>query len=107
MADQIMPTSLLTRLGVQPNSDDAQLVNDLYSDAVTMILDYTHRDVLVGNMATYAKQLAVIVYNRLDTEGESSRSEGNISRSFITDIPEDIQRPLMRYRVASFKGLSQ
>ena len=42
-------------------------------------------------------KLAVIYYNRLGNEGESSRTEGGISQSFVTDIPADIKKQLDNY----------
>ncbi|WP_225428330.1 phage head-tail connector protein [Levilactobacillus enshiensis] len=106
MADNTTPEGLLRRLGVTPNTTESQLVDELYDDAVANVLDFTHRDELVGRMAVYAKQLTVVAYNRLDTEGETERVEGNISRYFVTDIPEEIQKPLRRYRLATLRGMS-
>jgi hypothetical protein len=34
------------------------------------------------------------MYNRLGSEGEAARSEGGISQTFCTDIPDDIKRQL-------------
>jgi len=104
MADEVS-ASLLKRLGIEAKSDEAAIVSDLYQDAIASVLDFTHRDQLTGNMATYVKQLTIIAYNRLDTEGETERVEGNISRYFVTDIPADIQHALIRYRVARLKGM--
>lgn len=72
---------------------------NLIEDAVIMVLDYTSRDVMVDAMWLYARQLAIIAFNRESTEGESSRSEGGISQSFIEDIPLNIKHSLNRYRV--------
>lgn len=105
MADNTTPEGLLRRLDVTPNTAESRLVDELYDDAVAGVLDFTHRDELIGNMAVYAKQLTVVAYNRLDTEGESQRNEGNVNRYFITDIPEEIQKPLKRYRLAILRGM--
>lgn len=105
MADNTTPEGLLQRLGVTPDTTESRLVDELYKDATASVLDFTHRDKLVGNMAVYAKQLTVVAYNRLDTEGESQRNEGNINRYFVTDIPEEIQKPLKRYRLAILRGM--
>lgn len=106
MANNTVPEALLQRLGVTPDTTESRMVDDLYDDAVAAVLDFTHRDQMIGNMPTYAKQLTVVAYNRLDTEGETERVEGNVSRYFVTDIPEEIQKPLRRYRLASLRGLS-
>lgn len=72
---------------------------NLIEDAVIMVLDYTSRDVMFDAMWLYARQLAIIAFNRESTEGESNRSEGGVSQSFIDDIPQNIKRSLNRYRV--------
>lgn len=46
------------------------------------------------------RELAIIYYNRLKTEGEASRSEGGVSVSYNNDIPENLKR-----RLNSFKRL--
>ncbi|GEO70536.1 phage head-tail connector protein [Levilactobacillus acidifarinae] len=103
MVDDEAIKHLMVRLGA--DDSDKELITTLYEDATAVVLDFTHRDVLTGGMPTYAKQLAVVYFNRLDTEGESARTEGNVVRSFVTDIPESIQRPLRRYRVAKWSDL--
>ncbi|WP_369118250.1 phage head-tail connector protein [Enterococcus thailandicus] len=74
-------------------------VAGLVEDAVILILDYTNRDEMMDSLWVYARQLATIAYNQESNEGEASRSEGGISQSFLTDIPESIQRGLNRYRL--------
>ena len=103
MADDEVIGQLMTRLGA--DEFDKGLITGLYDDAMAVVLDFTHRDALTGGMPTYVKQLAVVYFNRLDTEGESARTEGKVSRAFVTDIPESIQRPLRRYRVAKWSDL--
>lgn len=44
------------------------------------------------------RELAIVYYNRLGSEGESSRSEGGVSVSYSTDIPENIKKRLNSYR---------
>ena len=78
---------------------DGTKAKNLIDDAVIMVLDYTGRDVMVDAMLLYARQLAVIAFNREGNEGESSRSEGGVSQSFIEDIPQSIKHSLNRYRV--------
>lgn len=85
---------LKTDLGVDDNK-----ATGLIEDAVVLILDYTNQDEMQKSMWLYARRLATISYNRESTEGESSRSEGGISQSFVEDIPLNIQRGLNRYRL--------
>ena len=73
---------LKTDLGVDDNK-----ATGLIEDAVILVLDYTNQDKMLDSMWLYARQLATITFNRESTEGESSRSEGGISQSLISDIP--------------------
>ena len=77
-------TKAIERLKTDLGVDDA---TGLIEDAVILILDYTNQDKMLDSMWLYARQLATINFNRESTEGESSRSEGGVSQSFIEDIP--------------------
>ncbi|MCT0509202.1 phage head-tail connector protein [Lactococcus cremoris] len=85
---------LKTDLGVDDNK-----ATGLIEDAVILVLDYTNQDKMLDSMWLYARQLATVAFNRENTEGESSRSEGGISQSFVEDIPLNIQHGLNRYRL--------
>ena len=88
------------KLKVRLNEEDADedLLEQLLEDAESEILDYCNRDVLLPRMLGLQRELAIIYYNRLGSEGESSRSEGGVSVSYSTDIPENIKRRLNSYR---------
>lgn len=86
----------LERLKVRlPDADDA-LLNQLLEDAENDILDYTNRNVLLPKMEGLQRELAIIYYNRLGSEGEASRSEGGISVSY--EMPEGIKNRLKAFR---------
>jgi hypothetical protein len=87
---------LLVLLGnpCECNEETAEVCLSMAEDAV---LDYIGRDQLPKGAENIVIKLAVIYYNRLGNEGETSRSEGGISQSFSTDIPMDIQRQLWNY----------
>lgn len=85
---------LVSDLGI----DETKATN-LIDDAVVIVLDYTSRDVMVDAMWLYARQLAIIAYNREGNEGEASRAEGGVSQSFVEDIPLNIKHSLNRYRL--------
>lgn len=78
---------------------DEEKATNLINDAVIIVLDYTNQDNMLDSMWLYARQLATVAFNRESTEGESSRSEGGVSQSFVEDIPLNIQRGLNRYRL--------
>lgn len=98
MEENDLQTKAVKRLAEDLGIDETRATN-LIEDAVVLILDYTNQDEMQNSMWLYARQLATISYNRESTEGESSRSEGGISQSFIEDIPQNIQRGLNRYRL--------
>lgn len=78
-----------------PDTDD-KLLTQLLEDAENDILDYTNRNVLLPKMEGLQRDLAIIYYNRLGSEGEASRSEGSISVSY--EMPESIKSRLKSYR---------
>ena len=88
------------KLKVRLNEEDADedLLEQLLEDAEAEILDYCNRDVLLPRMLGLQRELAIIYYNMRGSEGESSRSEGGVSVSYNTDIPENIKRRLNSYR---------
>lgn len=92
--------AVVKALAKRLNADDTDIVSDIYNDAVAQVLDYTNQKQLVGNMQVYAKQLAIIMYNRQGNEGESSRSEGGVSAQFETGMPASIKEGLSKYRTA-------
>lgn len=78
---------------------DENLLELLLEDAESEILDYTNRTELTDKMEGLQRELAIIYYNRQGSEGESSRSEGGISVSYSTEIPERIKSRLNTYRL--------
>lgn len=69
----------------------------LLETAKDIILDQIGRDQLPERLVSAQVQLAVIIYNRDGAEGESSRSEGSVSRSFIDGLPDEIKSRLKNY----------
>ena len=88
----------IDKLKVRLNEEDTVLLEQLLEDAEAGMLDYCKRDVLLPRMLGLQRELAIVYYNRLGSEGESSRSEGGVSVSYSTDIPENIKRRLNSYR---------
>ncbi|WP_338630828.1 phage head-tail connector protein [Clostridium baratii] len=85
---------------------DKKLLNQLLEDAESEILDFCNRDVLLDKMEGLQRELAIIYYNRMGSEGESSRSEGGVSVSYSTEIPENIKSRLMSYRRLKAVGIA-
>lgn len=86
----------LEKLKIRLPDADINLLTQLLEDAENDILDYTNRNVLLPRMEPLQRELAIIYYNMLGSEGESSRSEGGISISY--EIPQSIKDRLKAYR---------
>jgi hypothetical protein len=75
------------------------LLQEMIDSAGETILAYTGRSTLPDALVGAQLDLAVIRFNQLGVEGESSHSEGGVSRS-ISDIPDNIRRILNPWRLA-------
>lgn len=86
----------LEKIKIRITDADDNLLTQLLEDAENDILDYTNRNVLLPKMEGLQRELAIIYYNRLGSEGEASRSEGGISVSY--EMPEGIKNRLKAFR---------
>ena len=82
------------------------LIETLLEDAEAEILDYCNREVLLPKMEGLQRELAITYYNRMGSEGEASRSEGGISVSYSTEMPESIRLRLSSYRRLKAVGVA-
>lgn len=82
-----------------PDGKDEALMNDLLADAQGMILAYTGRDSVPLVLQGAQIEIAAMLFNRMGMEGESSHSEGSVSRS-ADSLPEYIRRQLNPFRLA-------
>ncbi len=96
---------LKIRLGISDNSED-NLLNMLLEDAEGEILDFCNRDILPIKAESLQRELVIIYYNRLGSEGETSRSEGGVSVSYSTEIPESIKNRLIAFRRLKLVGVA-
>lgn len=88
--------TLKIRLGISDEKQDG-LLAVLLDSAEDTILDVIGRDELPARLVSVQVELAVIAYNRQGAEGETARSEGGISRSFVSDLPPGMQKRLQNY----------
>lgn len=88
--------TLKIRLGISDEKQDG-LLTVLLDSAEDTILDVIGREKLPSRLVSVQTELAVIAYNRQGAEGETARSEGGISRSFVSDLPSDLQKRLQNY----------
>ena len=82
---------------------DETLVASLLEMAEEEILALTNRTVLIDRLKPAKRKWALIAYNRMGTEGETSRSEGGISASFV-EIPAEIKSVVEQCRIARVAG---
>lgn len=86
------------RLGITDTSMDERLIQ-LLEDTEAEILDYCNRDTLVTGLLGLQREMVISCYNKMGSEGEASRSEGGVSVSYVTEIPETIKSRLNSYRL--------
>lgn len=88
---------LKLKLAIEDNTQD-NLLNILLEDAEQTLLDLTNQDTLPAQLESTQEDIAILSYNKIGNEGESSRGEGGISRSFEKDLPEPILKKIRKYR---------
>jgi hypothetical protein len=93
----------LDKLKLMTGGSNENLLSLLLSDATEFVLSYTNRTELPPALNRTVRELAVIAYNRMGTEGESSRSGAGESYSFDT-APKQIYDVLDRYRLIKVGG---
>lgn len=91
------------KLRILTGESDEGLLNLLLSDAQEYVLAYTNRSRMVPSLEKPVRDLAVIAYNRMGTEGETGRSEGGESYSFDS-APKQIYDVLDSYRLVRIGG---
>lgn len=82
-----------------PEAENDALLGDLMEAAGEMICAYTQRATVPAALRAAQLELAVMLYNRMGMEGESSHSEGSVSRS-VDSLPECLRRQLNPWRLA-------
>lgn len=93
----------LEYLTTMTGSQDTTLLAKLLQIAEEEILALTNRTVLIDRLKPCVRKWALIAYNRMGTEGESSRTEGGISAGFI-EIPAEIKSVIEQCRIARVGG---
>ena len=88
--------SLRVLLPPDDKSSDIKL-GMLLDNAENTLLDYIGRDSLPERLADMQIRLALEMYNRLGNEGETKRTENDISVSFSDLITDDMKLRLRNY----------
>lgn len=93
----------IEKLKLLTGESDEDLLSLLLADATEYVLGYTNRTEIPTALNKPVRDLAVIAYNRMGTEGETGRSEGGESYSFDA-APKQIYDVLDRYRLVGVGG---
>lgn len=93
----------LSKFKLLSGCKDDDLAKLLLEQAEQTLLNETRRTILIPALFSCQIDLAVIMYNRLGTEGEMARSEGGINVSFM-DMPTIIQDIISINRLARVGG---
>lgn len=89
------------KLGIEQNDlEQDELLLLLLEEASAEVLGYTNRKTVLPEMIPIVRDLVIIRYNQMGVEGELSRSEGGVGRSFADDIPKNLKHRLNQYRIA-------
>jgi len=92
------------KLGIAEDDDSQDdLIILLLSEASSEVLGYTNRKTILPDMLPIVRDIAVIRYNQMGVEGELSRAEGGVSRSFADDIPKALKHRLNNYRLGKVR----
>ena len=94
--DQI--AKLKIQLGIKDDEQDG-LLGLLLEDVEADIITWTNRIDFPPSLESIQRQIVVIHYNKQGVEGQSSHSEGGISRSF-EDLPQSLQSTINQKRLA-------
>lgn len=91
-----MLNKVMMRLGPSAIGKDS-LIHQLIEDATEDILVYTNLSELPTGLESTVRELAIIYFNRLGMEGQTSHSEGGITIG-VNEMPDTIMKRLRRYR---------
>ena len=96
MADHRLYAEFAARLEGGVPAGKTAFVNSLLKEAEDTILDMIGRNELPMRLDSAVVELSVGAYNKSGAEGESSRTEGSISRAF-DDLPVTIRERIKNY----------
>ncbi len=103
MTEQKRQKQLLRLRTLTDRYDADDLLLQLIDDAEATALGFMHRTAIPEALENSVGDAALVAYNRLGTEGESGRSEGGESYSFI-ELPDRFYKLWKSYRLARVGG---
>lgn len=94
---QLEKLKIMLGIDLADTSQDAALTL-LLEDVASDLMSWTNRDTLPAALEPTQRQIAAIRYNMQGVEGQTSHSEGGVSRSF-DELPESIRSTIAQYRL--------
>ena len=86
-------------------SDDS-LIEALMQDAQDTILTMTGRTHMITQLEPMVRELTICNYNRLGSEGMSSRTDSEVGiSSTFEDVPQTLQQKINRFSLARVGGV--
>lgn len=82
---------------------DNDLLSLLLQMAEDKVLALANRTKMIYPLKPAVRDWAIVAYNRMGMQGETSRSEGGISSAFA-EIPKDIEAAIKKYRLGRVSG---
>lgn len=95
---------MLEKLQDITGESDEELLSSLLYRAETILLIETNRSELTPILERAKLEYALHLYNIRDITNESSRSEGGISVTYNTEVPEHIKNIILNQRLARVIG---
>lgn len=89
---------LKIQLGITDASKD-NILNLLLDDVGADLLTWCNRTTLPLGLEPAQRQIAVIRYNMMGIEGQTSHSEGGIGRAF-EELPPSVRNTIGQFRLA-------
>lgn len=90
---------MINRISTLTGETNKVLLNTLLDNAIDFVKAYTNREEIISSLEPTVRELSIVAYNRLGTEGETGRSEAGESYSF-NDAPANVYTILNLYRKA-------
>lgn len=86
------------KLKLGDSSVNEGLLNLYLEDAKDEILTLTHLSEVPSKLLSTQVDLAIFYYNKQGIEGQTSHSEGGVSRTYEKDIPKRLKKKILAFR---------
>ncbi|MEC1155653.1 phage head-tail connector protein [Cytobacillus horneckiae] len=85
---------LLLLLNLKNDENLSQKIDILLDDAKSFILNHCWLDEIPSSLDSVLVKMVIFDYQKLDNESIKSRTEGDLSESYMTSYPENIMSQL-------------